>query len=113
MPRPGRWSDLPLVPRKFASLTSSALEVVGSRIRRIDDVRRPRYAKGTTMNEDGNRAGDAPVIACNLLGRELAERKDEITRDLFAHVERVDELPDGFAYRFPAAEPWAVRVFDF
>ena len=65
------------------------------------------------MNVHGRRAADATAIACYLLGPELAERKDAITRDLFAHVERIDELPDGFAYRFPAAEPWAAKVLDF
>ena len=65
------------------------------------------------MSDDENRSGDGPAIACNLLGPELAGRKDAISRDLFAHVERVEELPDGFAYRFPAAEPWAAKVLDF
>lgn len=56
---------------------------------------------------------ETPCLACNLVGRELADRKDAIARDLFAHAERVEELPDGFGYRFPAAEPWAARVLDF
>ncbi len=56
---------------------------------------------------------DAPCLACNLVGREFAERKETIARDLFAHVERVEELPDGFGFRFPAAEPWAARALEF
>jgi hypothetical protein len=52
-------------------------------------------------------------IACNLLGREFAERKEAITRDLFAHAERIEELPDGFAYQFPVADPWPAKVLEF
>ncbi|MBA2278353.1 MAG: hypothetical protein H0W06_11375 [Chloroflexia bacterium] len=65
------------------------------------------------MSTETTQLADAEAIACNLLGREFAERKEAITRELLAHVERVDELPDGFAYRFPAAEPWSAKVFDF
>ncbi len=65
------------------------------------------------MNEDTHRPAATPVVACTLQGRDFAERKDAITRDLFAHVERIEELPDGFAYRFPSAEPWAANVLDF
>jgi hypothetical protein len=52
-------------------------------------------------------------IACKLLGREFAERKEAITRDLFAYAERVDELPDGFAYQFPSGDPWPAKVLEF
>jgi hypothetical protein len=52
-------------------------------------------------------------IACKLLGAEFHERKQAITRDLFAHAELVEELPDGFAYRFPSADPWPAKVLEF
>jgi hypothetical protein len=52
-------------------------------------------------------------IACKLLGREFAERKEAITRDLFAHAQRVDELSDGFAYQFPSGDPWPTKVLEF
>jgi len=52
-------------------------------------------------------------IACKLLGPEFAERKEAITQDLFTHAERVDELPDGFAYQFPASDPWPAKVLEF
>ena len=65
------------------------------------------------MGDDEHGPVEATAIACNLLGRDLAERKEAITRDLFAHVVRVEELADGFAYRFPSAEPWATTVLDF
>jgi hypothetical protein len=52
-------------------------------------------------------------IACKLLGSDFAARKEAITRDLFANAERVDELPDGFAYQFPAGDPWPAKVLEF
>jgi hypothetical protein len=42
-----------------------------------------------------------PVIACLLSEREAAIRGEELAGGLFAAVEEVDELPDGYAYRFP------------
>jgi hypothetical protein len=62
------------------------------------------------MTENETRQAE---IACKLLGREFAARKEAITRDLFAHAERVDELPDGFAYQFPAVGPWPAKVLEF
>ncbi len=65
------------------------------------------------MSHDLNPTGDEPGIGCNLVGREFAERKEVITRDLFAHVERIEELPDGFGFRFPAGDSWAAKALDF
>jgi hypothetical protein len=56
---------------------------------------------------------DETRIGCNLVGREFAERKEAITRDLFGHAERVEELRDGFAYRFPAGDPWPAKALAF
>ena len=52
-------------------------------------------------------------IACNLLRRDFAERKEAITRDLFAHADGIEELPDGYGFRFPVADPWAAKALDF
>jgi hypothetical protein len=65
------------------------------------------------MSEQGNQLSEETYIACNLLGREFAERIEAISRDLFAHADWVEELSDGVGYRFPAAEPWAAKVFEF
>jgi hypothetical protein len=53
------------------------------------------------------------VIACNLSEREMAARGDALARELFLAVEAVEELPDGYAYRFPGDEKWTARVLDF
>jgi hypothetical protein len=51
------------------------------------------------------------AIACALLGREFEERKEAITRDLFAHTEQIDELPDG--YRLPPEDPGPPKILEF
>jgi len=56
---------------------------------------------------------DDPALACALVGPDFAARKAAITHDLFAHVEAVEELADGVAYRFPADEPWPARALAF
>lgn len=57
-------------------------------------------------------ARDVP-IACLLSEREFAVRSEEIKQTLFAGVDQIDELPDGYAYRFPVDDPWPVRVLEF
>ncbi len=56
---------------------------------------------------------DAPCLACNLIGPEFVARKEAITRDLFGYVDRVEELPDGYGFRFPDAVPWAAKALEF
>src|SRR5215210_2465025 len=43
---------------------------------------------------------DDEVIACLLSERDYAIRSEELAGGLFAAVEEVAELPDGYAYRF-------------
>jgi hypothetical protein len=69
--------------------------------------------KESPMSDQATQNADETGLACNLFGREFAERKETISRDLLAHAEQVEELPDGFGYRFPAAEPWTAKVLDF
>ena len=47
---------------------------------------------------------DDEVIACLLSERDYAIRSDELASGLFAAVDEVVELPDGYAYRFAAAD---------
>jgi hypothetical protein len=44
------------------------------------------------------------VIACLLSEREYAIRGDELASGLFAAVEEIAELPDGYEYRFATDE---------
>jgi hypothetical protein len=52
-------------------------------------------------------------IACTLNDRELARRRAEIAAGIFRRVDAVDELPDGYAFRFPASPETARELLDF
>ncbi|MEA2524879.1 MAG: hypothetical protein QOF73_2106 [Thermomicrobiales bacterium] len=53
---------------------------------------------------------DQDVIACLLSEREQAQRAEEARQNLFPGVLAIEELPDGYGYRFPADEDWTARV---
>ena len=53
------------------------------------------------MTEPVVAAQDDEVIACLLSERDAAIRGEELAGGLFAAVEEVAELPDGYGYRFP------------
>ena len=65
------------------------------------------------MSDRDHRTPETATIACDLSAADFARRREEIGRDLFRHVDQVRELADGFAYRFPSADPWAAAVFAF
>jgi hypothetical protein len=50
------------------------------------------------------------VIACLLSEREQAQRAEEAHQNLFPGVLEVEELPDGYGYKFPADEAWTDKV---
>src|SRR5215213_4899733 len=59
-----------------------------------------------TETDDSNQ----DVIACLLSEREQAERAEEAHQELFPGIVEVEELPDGYGYRFPATDEWTARV---
>jgi hypothetical protein len=56
-------------------------------------------------------ATTAPV-ACTLTGAEQAQHQQDV-RDLFRSVDAVRELPDGYAFRFPADDRFLTALADF
>src|SRR5215212_149222 len=56
---------------------------------------------------------DDEVIACLLSERDYAIRSEELAGGLFAPVDEVVELPDGYAYRFAAAESSLESLLEF
>lgn len=52
-------------------------------------------------------------VACNLSEADLALREAEIANDLFRGCEQVEELADGYAFRFRGVEQWANRLLSF
>lgn len=65
------------------------------------------------MTSQTTSENDEVLIACRLSARDLASRREEITQQLFSHVEAREELPDGFGFRFPSVEPWASLALEF
>jgi hypothetical protein len=55
--------------------------------------------------------GEVP-LACTLTESELTTRSVEV-KDLFKHVQQVDELADGYALRFPGDDTWANTLVQF
>src|SRR5215210_6668758 len=56
---------------------------------------------------------DDEVIACLLSERDYAIRSEELASGLFAAVEEVVELPDGYAYRFAGADSQLESLLEF
>ena len=52
-------------------------------------------------------------IACTLSARDMAGRGRELAETLFAGVEEVREMADGYALRFPADGDWLPRLAGF
>jgi hypothetical protein len=63
------------------------------------------------MSDNGRMTDE--TIACLLSEPEMAERGDFLARELFPGVQEVDELADGYAYRFPGDDVWTANVLDF
>src|SRR5689334_3270811 len=64
------------------------------------------------MNHDQATRSDELPIACSLSAEERTQRGG-VTRDLLGLAEEVRELADGYAFRFPGGEDWAVRLLDY
>lgn len=58
-------------------------------------------------------ADEGEIIACLLSEREQAIRGEELAHELFAHVDQVVELADGYGYRFDDGEVWLERLLAF
>ena len=63
------------------------------------------------MSDNGETTNE--TIACLLSEREMAERGEFLARELFPGVEVVEELADGYGYRFPGNAVWTAKVLDF
>ncbi len=64
------------------------------------------------MTENTRQLDASTLIACSLGEEELRQRQ-AVARDLFALAQHVDELPDGYAWRFPGEGDWQARLLDF
>ncbi len=57
-----------------------------------------------------NNGSDRDAIACLLSEREQAQRAETARQDLLPGVLAVEELSDGYGYRFPADEDGTAKV---
>jgi hypothetical protein len=60
------------------------------------------------MNADNGTEED--VIACLLSERDQAQRAEEAHQNLFPGVLAIEELADGYGYKFPADDEWTAKV---
>jgi hypothetical protein len=65
------------------------------------------------MTDTINRMDTSTVVACSLSEQDLARRSQELAHDLFAYAEHVDELPDGYVWRFPGDGEWHSKLLEF
>jgi hypothetical protein len=81
-------------------------------------VSRDRPEEYTQKMEERNMTQDRPLIAedapiaCSLAADERAVRRAQITA-LFAGIQQVRELDDGYALAFPGQAPWPQQVLSF
>ena len=64
------------------------------------------------MKQDVELFSDEVPLACTLTESELVARSAEV-KDLFKHVQQVNELADGYALRFPGSDTWANTLVQF
>jgi hypothetical protein len=64
-------------------------------------------------NIDERCATNELPIACSLSEPELQRRREALASDIYKNFQQVDELRDGYAFRYPAGEEWAGRLLEF
>jgi hypothetical protein len=57
-------------------------------------------------------SSDLPV-ACTLSATELRARSEDVVAPLFARAQRMEELPDGYRFAFPAEADAARHLLEF
>ena len=60
----------------------------------------------------GSQTDAEAAIACTLSDTDLAARMQGILADM-ARAEEVNELSDGYEFRFPGSDEWAVKLTEF
>ncbi len=65
------------------------------------------------MSGDANGLTSDLPIACNLSEPELERRRVALASDIFTEFQQVDELADGYEFRYPGSEAWAGRLLEF
>ena len=64
------------------------------------------------MKDEARHAEVPPPIACSLSEPELAERRRELTREVFGGALGVEDLEDGYEFVYPGSVRWATRLVE-
>ena len=64
------------------------------------------------MEQNTEFFSDEVPLACTLTESEQVTRSGEVN-ELFKDVQQVNELADGYAFRFPGSDSWASRLVQF
>ena len=65
------------------------------------------------MDAEKGRPSRKLPIACELPAAGLAERREELSRELFSGCEGTRELDDGYEFVFPGGADWAEKLLRF
>ena len=65
------------------------------------------------MSIDVNCSTSDLPIACNLSEPELRLRRETLASDIFKDFQQVDELTDGYSFRFPGDDVCAAKLLEF
>ena len=66
-----------------------------------------------SSSSDANPSTSDLPIACDLSEQQQRLRREALASDIFKDVQQRDELPDGYAFRYPGDEAWARRLLEF
>ena len=64
------------------------------------------------MKHEARHAKVPLPIACSLSNSDLAERRRELTGEVFGGVLGVEDLEDGYEFVFPGSVGWATRLVE-
>ena len=64
-------------------------------------------------SHDARCRDDELPIACHLPEQEQQRRREELASDIYKNFQQVDELADGYAFRYPGGEAWAAKLLEF
>jgi hypothetical protein len=65
------------------------------------------------MSSDASYSTNELPIACNLSEQEQRERREALASGIYKNFRQVDELLDGYAFRYPGGAEWAARLLEF
>jgi hypothetical protein len=52
-------------------------------------------------------------IACNLIEASLAKRRNEIAKEIFSECQQINELANGYEFRFAGDDIWFDKLTEF